>query len=1096
MPTKVVKPTADFSQVLGELKKLSKHWEGVAKAQATASKESVKTASNIAKQTTSITKLTDGINKLTKAYSQLLTKQKAQAITAAKSVQADKEKSREIAKQIKLTDRMIQRGYTQQQIKNVGATQGEILNYKNEYGKLKELQVRFGGMKAQVNKMWADLAQGNIIAYTGKLRLLQNQLIKVRTAQQQLGVAARKAYDAKLFAKYDQAAAAFVKQHKRINGVTGALIANKKAADSLTISWRSFVRLLAVQIFHQAVAAFTRAVAEAVVQVIELEKRISEVQTISQDIPLPFEEWRDGFKEISDQFGLPILDTVEGAYQTLSNQITEGAKTFEFMSSASKFAVTAVASTADSVNLLTAALNAFNLDVDRSDELAAKFFKTIELGRVRAGEMAETFGRIAVPANQLSISIEELQAAIASATIQGLKYNEAATLIRNVLLKLIRPTDAMKALFAEWGVESGEAAIKTFGFAGVLAKIEEHSQGSSTALGELFGRIRAITGAMLFAGEGLVRYDNALEQIKNSQDDYGRRTEIVMENAGKRLEIEFNKIKNFFTVDLTDKALRTIDSIAGGFGSLSAIVKSTADTFAVFWVGALTAASLGVTTLTANIHLLTAAMRQNLIIAGLIAGIYATNYILRAGEANADKIDEATKRNQEDWKKRELKNIEDVHNTRLENIKEAHVEQLKALAEIASVSKFEARNEQEIYERFIQLRKRLGTEVTSSLKNTISSLKKEIRALNALIDTAEDKRDFEESIKEVTIQRRLSGADRDDQLEPTAERKYEFLNAELVRLQEEARRAAFALDQKGFDRLADDVKKRTAEVLAIRDADKELSSLIHGQTYYNNQIEQLAITRQLMADLATKESQSLKEQSLLAENQSREAQKLVDFLAKQSLTDFFKIKDPLELEAAINEQLHATEELLKIQAALGKEIKDPVSLAKASAELELTAAKQINRLRALEEAARINAIDKEFKIREENQLKLNKLIAEGIHIWTEATNEGVKNATTTLINTLRNLGPNRAAGGHGIDTQMARISPDEIVMNPGASKKFYSTLTAMNAGVQRFADGGSPTNYNIGDINLSAPIQGGKVDVLSLGKGLRREIRRGRLRLH
>ena len=91
---------------------------------------------------------------------------------------------------------------------------------------------------------------------------------------------------------------------------------------------------------------------------------------------------------------------------------------------------------------------------------------------------------------------------------------------------------------------------------------------------------------------------------------------------------------------------------------------------------------------------------------------------------------------------------------------------------------------------------------------------------------------------------------------------------------------------------------------------------------------------------------------------------------------------------------------------------------------------------------------------------------------------------------------NRAAGGHGIDTQLARISPDEIVMNPAASRKFYSTLTAMNAGVQRFAGGGSPVQYNIGDINLNADTQGGKIDLLSLGKGLRREIRRGRLRLN
>lgn len=1097
MPEKTIKPTADFSQVVKEIQTLAKSWGIVAKEQAKANKEVGNIAKNLTKQTNSITKLTGEIKKLTKSYKDLVNQQKAQSRAVASGLKNDQAKTKETAKQIKLTDRMIQRGFTQAQIQKTGATQGELLNYKNEIGKLKELQTKFGGMKAYVDKIWRDLASGNIVAYTGKQRLLQNQLIKVRNAQLQLGAAAKKTYSAQQLKRYDAAASSFAKQHVRIRGVTGQLNKAGKAVDSLTISWRSFVRLLAVQVFHQAVSAFMRAIRESVVEVIELEKRIAEVQTISQDIPLPFEQWRGGFKEISDQFGLPILDTIEGAYQTLSNQVAEGAKTFEFMTSASEFAVTAVASTADSVNLLTASLNAFNLDIDKTDEIAAKFFKTIELGRVRASEMAETFGRIAVPANQLTIQIEELQAAIAAATIQGLKYNEAATLIRNVLLKLIRPTDAMKALFAEWGVESGEAAIKTFGFAEVLGKIEEHAQGSSTELGELFGRIRAITGAMLFAGEGLERYNNALEQITSSQDDYARRTAIVMENTGKRLEIEFNKIKNYFTVELTDKALRSFDIIIGGFGSLSTVVKSVADTFGVLLVAGLTAASYAITLLTFNMKSLNAAMRANLVIGLLLAGIELTNFIIRKGEENADSLDAITKKNQEAWRKRELKNIEDIHKARLESAKDINKAELKFLAQKASKTKAQAKDEKIIYERFLQLRKRLGQEVTNSLKKNVAQLKKDIKELNKLIDTSKDQREYEETIREVTIERRLSGVDRPDQLEPTAERKFQFLVVEISRLQEEARRKAIELDKEGFKEISKAIEARAKEALAIRDADKELSSLIHGQTFYNYQIEQLADTRQLMANYAARNKKALSEESIETEKMQVDAQKLVDFLEKTSLTDFFKIKDPLELEAAVNDQIRATKELLNIQSKLGKDIKDPVSLATALANLQLLAAEQVIRLYALEDAARISAIEKEFEIREKNQLEINKLILEGANIWVKATDAGVRNAINTLNSVLANQRySDRAAGGHGIDSQLARISPDEIVMNPAATRKFYSTLTAMNAGSQRFAGGGSPTNYNIGDINLSAPMQGGKIDVLQLGKGLRREIRRGRLRLN
>ena len=53
----------------------------------------------------------------------------------------------------------------------------------------------------------------------------------------------------------------------------------------------------------------------------------------------------------------------------------------------------------------------------------------------------------------------------------------------------------------------------------------------------------------------------------------------------------------------------------------------------------------------------------------------------------------------------------------------------------------------------------------------------------------------------------------------------------------------------------------------------------------------------------------------------------------------------------------------------------------------------------------------------------------------------------------------------------------------------------MNAGIQRFAGGGAPVNYSVGDIHLH-PQSASNVNVQTIGKGLRREIRRGRLRLN
>jgi TP901 family phage tail tape measure protein len=1097
MPAKTVKPTADFSQIVKEIKSLAKGWNEVAKEQVKANKQAAAIAKGLSTQSKSIVNLTKEIKKLNKSYRDLVNQQKSAVQTTKRSVKVDKDKSREIAKQIKLTDRMIQRGYTFRDIQRKQATTGEVLDYKNQVGRLKELQKQHSITHAKVQKMWGSLATGNIQAYTGAERRVLNQLAKIQAAQTRLGATTRKTHSREMLARYDAEAAAFFKQHGRIENLAKATDRAKKSADSLTISWRSFIRLLAVQVFHQAVSALIRSIRDAITEVIELEKRIAEVQTISQNIPLPFERWRVGLKQVSDAFGLPILDTVEGAYQTLSNQITEGARTLTFMTDVSKFAITSVASTADSVNLLTAALNAFNLNIDNTEEVAAKFFKTIELGRVRAAEMANTFGRIAVPANQLTIRIEELQAAIAASTIQGLKYNEAATLIRNVLLKLIRPTDEMKKLFAEWGVESGEAAIKTFGFANVLAKIEEYAQGSSTELGELFGRIRAITGAMLFAGKGLERYNNALEEITNSQESYGKAAEIVLTNVGKRLDIELNKIKNFF-IEGVDLWIRRIDILTDGFEGLMPTIKTLIDLLRIGFTAAITAAAFKVVQFTIYFKTLNAVMARNLFLLTALAAVSIDQYLKNLYQQRAERIDEEIKENQEEWKKRELRNVDDVFEERLKAATNIHKEELKFLAERARVGRGQLQDEEAAYKRFIKLNKRLGNEVTATLKKNISRLRKEIRELDKLIDRSEEKRDLETGKEDIRIGRLLTGVDRPDQLEPTVRRKYELLNAVILQAQRKAREAAAKLDEDALEDAKDTVLQYTNQLLALRDQNKELTARIHGTAFYNKQVEKIWRSEQLLAQLAAKRKLEAEGEVEHYRAMAIQAQRLVDHLSEKTLTDFLNIDDPLMLEAVMSQQIHAVQELLKMQRKLGG-AKDPATLEKAIADIKITAANQVFRLATLEHAARLQQIQKEFQLRQEKEKELVKLLTEArrrmIHTVIEEEKIKLKEMIFILQSSIANI-PRRAAGGIGIDSQTVHVSPDEMIMNPAASRRFYSTLTAMNAGIQRFAGGGAPTQYNIGDINLTADAGGGKIDIVSLGKGLRREIRRGRLRLN
>lgn len=355
-----------------------------------------------------------------------------------------------------------------------------------------------------------------------------------------------------------------------------ALTQTGQSAQSFTLSFKSIVRIAEIQALHTIMFRLLAAFQSSIVEARKFSIAIAEIQTISQKAQLSTAQWSAEVIKLSDAFGLSAADVAEGVYETISNQVGQGAKAFQFMGEAARFATIAVTSTENSVNLLTAVLNSFKLDVSRTREVADVLFKTIDLGRVRAEDMANTFGRVGVTAQAIGIKFTELSAAIAELTIKGVSFDDVSTQLTNVISKLAKPTDEMKKLLASWGVESGQAAIATFGFFGTLRKLEAAARSGGDAFAELnkiFQDIRAIRGAQgLIGGSALDGLENKLGQITNSAEQANEAFNIVMENTGKKLEIEFNKISNYF-LKLGQQFNEGLLNFGKYFGSLSDLVK-------------------------------------------------------------------------------------------------------------------------------------------------------------------------------------------------------------------------------------------------------------------------------------------------------------------------------------------------------------------------------------------------------------------------------------------------------------------------------------------------------------------------------------------
>jgi len=362
--------------------------------------------------------------------------------------------------------------------------------------------------------------------------------------------------------------AAFDKAERGGRKTKDAINQANESTKSLTVSFATFGRLAAFQLASRAISTFVQQLNQAVISSIELEKRISSIRTISTGAQVEFNILGKELQIVADEFNVDIVDQATAAYAAISNQVSTAADVFPFLTAANKLAVTGLSTSTQAISLLSSTINAFKLDVADAEVISGKLFRTVELGRILIPDLADSFGTVAVAAQQVGVSLDEVLGALATLTRQGIKPAQALTFLRNGILKLINPTTVLQETLEELGFTSGQQAVQVLGFAGVLDQLGQKAAGSSKLLFEFFGRIRGAQLAFGVTGENAEEFANSIDSISKAGADFNTRFGIAVESTGFKLEKEFTKISNFFTNILGrefSEVLLTISKTIGGF---------------------------------------------------------------------------------------------------------------------------------------------------------------------------------------------------------------------------------------------------------------------------------------------------------------------------------------------------------------------------------------------------------------------------------------------------------------------------------------------------------------------------------------------------
>jgi len=175
-------------------------------------------------------------------------------------------------------------------------------------------------------------------------------------------------------------------------------------------------------------------------------------------------------KNVIASYGFGIRETWKGFYEANSRQVSN---LKEFMKQAAQLSVGGLAELGTTVRAMTGLVNTFELNtVEGFQRVADVLNETKNIGGTTITDMASKLSFLAPTAKEFGISLEEVGAALAIVTRNGMDTAPALTGIRAGMNSLAQPGQDVKDLAEILGLKLGIAALKANGFAKTLGNVK------------------------------------------------------------------------------------------------------------------------------------------------------------------------------------------------------------------------------------------------------------------------------------------------------------------------------------------------------------------------------------------------------------------------------------------------------------------------------------------------------------------------------------------------------------------------------------------------------------------------------------------------
>jgi TP901 family phage tail tape measure protein len=288
----------------------------------------------------------------------------------------------------------------------------------------------------------------------------------------------------------------------------------------------------------------------------EFNTKMREVNTIAQGSKKELKELTRIVVDLSSTMGIDAVVAADSMYQALSAGIDK-AKIKDFLQIAARASIAGVTDMKTAVDGLTTVIKAYGLTADNASKISDIFFETIRLGKTTFPELSQDIGKVAPIAAKMGIGFEEIAAALATMTKQGIKTDIAAVSLRGILSQLLSPNEKLAKGLQEVAKQAGVADWHALSLQQVLKGLGDVTNNDSSKINEMIPNVRALTGVLALMGESSKMAADDLADIADSSDAakkafnefadssdlYLKRQEQQLKRAGRAWGDLFTSIK-------------------------------------------------------------------------------------------------------------------------------------------------------------------------------------------------------------------------------------------------------------------------------------------------------------------------------------------------------------------------------------------------------------------------------------------------------------------------------------------------------------------------------------------------------------------------